>query len=469
MEAPSPIIIEECQETQNENYLNLEKKYYLKMNNLEYNLKIFYNTNEITFQIDNNNKILLYNYKKRYYLKEIISILNLSSEIYNETKKIVELIDNAFIDGKLKLKLDDKNNNILLIIKIKNLFRNQEKDYTIKINKNIYNINEKFDIIIKELENLRQNNSALFEIEKKIESLKYVINNKLEENILLIESLQAKIKNNKEQLENNDYQIKLLKTEIFNLKNIGKNMLEENEAKDKIKVEIKDKIKDDNINEKNKYIIDEQNKINQINNPNNKKNILYQCLNCKKLYDLDKCFNKKENKADNEHNLKLLIQEKIKYQNNNDIKDNFNKENKNNKNIINKEMKKDNNELHIKKNNNEINNLEEDKNKNKTENEELQIYNQFNAKLYNYFYDNKGFLKTYYPTDKELNIVKCFYYELLDKKISIKNIADYQNNFIEFEVIPIMNKLSDWNLNRQFINNRIVTIRKLVTDVSNGF
>ena len=142
-------------------------------------------------------------------MKEIISILNLSSEIYNETKKIVELIDNAFIDGKLKLKFDDKNNNILLIIKIKNLFRNQEKDYTIKINKNIYNINEKFDIIIKELENLRQNNSALFEIEKKIESLKYVINNKLEENILLIESLQAKIKNNKEQLENNDYQIKL--------------------------------------------------------------------------------------------------------------------------------------------------------------------------------------------------------------------------------------------------------------------
>ena len=64
MEAPSPIIIEEYQETQNENYLNFEKKYYLKMNNLEYNLKIFYNTNEITFQIDNNNKILLYNYKK---------------------------------------------------------------------------------------------------------------------------------------------------------------------------------------------------------------------------------------------------------------------------------------------------------------------------------------------------------------------------------------------------------------------
>ena len=78
-------------------------------------------------------------------------------------------------------------------------------------------------------------------------------------------------------------------------------------------------------------------------------------------------------------------------------------------------------------------------------------------------------MKTYYPTDKELNIIKYFYYELLDKNINIKNIADYQNNFIEFEVIPIMNKLIDWNLNRQFINNRIVTIRKLVTDVSNGF
>ena len=190
MEAPSPIIIEESQETPNENeeYLYLEKKEYpLKINNIEYKLTILYNEREITFQIDNNKNILLFNYRKLYHFKDLISILNLSFEIYNETGKIVELIDEAYNNDKLKLKFDDKNNNILLIIRIENLQRNQEKYYTIKINKNKYNINEKFDIIIKELGNLRQKDSALFEIEKEIQSLKDTIKNKLKENFFLFE------------------------------------------------------------------------------------------------------------------------------------------------------------------------------------------------------------------------------------------------------------------------------------------
>ena len=194
---------------------------------------------------------MLFNYKKAYDLKELISILSLSFENYNETKKIIELIDKAYIDDKIKLKFNNKNNNFLLIIKNKNGQRNQEIDYAIKINKNNYNINEKFDIIIKDLECLRQNNTILFEIEKKIKELKDSINNKLKENIFIIESLKELIKNNKIQLENNEHQIKLLKKEILTIKNIDKNQKKKKKPKDK-KEQTKDIIIKNNKKEKEK-------------------------------------------------------------------------------------------------------------------------------------------------------------------------------------------------------------------------
>ena len=238
MEGPAPIFMQETIETPIENEKDLhfnEKQYLIKINNLEYKLIILYNESKIIFQIDNEQKLLLYNYKKIYLFKELISIFSLPLEIYEESTKIIELIDKAFNNDKLKLKFDDKNNNILLTIKIKNWSVNKENDYTIKINKNDYKINEKFDIIIKELELLKQNNESLFTIEKKIISLKNEINNKLKENQILIDSLQEKIKNNKKQLENNEYQINLLKSEISSLKNIGKNKKESKESKEKSK------------------------------------------------------------------------------------------------------------------------------------------------------------------------------------------------------------------------------------------
>ena len=52
MEEPASILIEEYQETPDESFLHLEKKEYpLKINNLEYKLKIFYNKNKIIFKL----------------------------------------------------------------------------------------------------------------------------------------------------------------------------------------------------------------------------------------------------------------------------------------------------------------------------------------------------------------------------------------------------------------------------------
>ena len=250
MEGPAPIFMQETIETPIENEKDLhfnEKQYLIKINNLEYKLIILYNESKIIFQIDNEQKLLLYNYKKIYLFKELISIFSLPLEIYEESTKIIELIDKAFNNDKLKLKFDDKNNNILLTIKIKNWSVNKENDYTIKINKNDYKINEKFDIIIKELELLKQNNESLFTIEKKIISLKNEINNKLKENQILIDSLQEKIKNNKKQLENNEYQINLLKSEISSLKNISKNKKESKEKSKRYNKKDEKKEKEKNI------------------------------------------------------------------------------------------------------------------------------------------------------------------------------------------------------------------------------
>ena len=230
MEAPTPIHIEDFQNTifehpfkEEEEYsLNKEtKEYILEIDNISYKLIIYSENNEIIFSIEKNNELLLYNYKSKYNFKEIISILKLPLDIYNDTNKIIDLIDKAYDKNKILLKFDENKINIFLIIKMGLGF--QEIDFPIKINRNDYNINQKFDIILKELLFLRQNkqliiDSQLLEIEKIVKLLKETVNEKLNDNFLLIEKLRQKIENNEKLLENNKNEIQYLKDEIINIK-----------------------------------------------------------------------------------------------------------------------------------------------------------------------------------------------------------------------------------------------------------
>lgn len=214
MEAPTPIHIEYQPNTIIEKTFKEEssfcienKEYILELDNISYKLIIYPEKNEINFEIEKYNEFLLYNYTSKYHFKDIISILKLPIHMYNDSNKVIELIEKAYEKGKILLKFDEKKKDIFLIIKMNLGF--QEIDFPIKIYRIDYNINQKFDIILKELKFLRKNkqiliDSQLLEIEKIVQTLKETVNEKLNNNFSLIEKLKQKIENNEKLLKKNE-------------------------------------------------------------------------------------------------------------------------------------------------------------------------------------------------------------------------------------------------------------------------
>jgi hypothetical protein len=190
-------------------------------------------------------------------------------------------------------------------------------------------------------------------------------------------------------------------------------------------------------------------------------NKIYICTNCKIFYTLNECFDPINNKHYNEHSFKLQ-----NYENNN-IKENNNGKNKDkNKHLIKdffKKYKGHDKNVENKKNDIEINNNE--KNKEDKEAEYYCIYGKFDSILYNYFFNEDRKLKNEIPSEDEKNIVNCLYINLLEKNIAIKDIEEYQNNYILSEINPLIEKLSNNDLTK--FNNRVDSIKKLINDLYN--
>ena len=136
-------------------------------------MKISYDTNNIFLKIERKNELLLYNYENKYNYNDIVSILKLPPEIYNESNKVVDVLDKAYENKKLILKFDEDNINMLLIVKLSIGF--QEIDCPLQIRKKYYDINEIFNIILGELKSLKQIKKEfivpqILELEQKIQS-----------------------------------------------------------------------------------------------------------------------------------------------------------------------------------------------------------------------------------------------------------------------------------------------------------
>ena len=150
---------------------NKIKEYFLKINNEESKLKISYDTNNIFLKIERKNELLLYNYENKYNYNDIVSILKLPPEIYNESNKVANVLDKAYENKKLILKFDEDNINIILIVKLSIGF--QEIDCPLQIRKKYYDMNEIFNIILGELKSLKQIKKEfispqILELEKKL-------------------------------------------------------------------------------------------------------------------------------------------------------------------------------------------------------------------------------------------------------------------------------------------------------------
>ena len=184
----------------------------------EYKLLVYIEDKYIIFNINKlDSNILLYHYQNKYELKEIINILNLNINLYDNLEKIRELINEAYLNKKLSIY--NINNEMNLNLKLTIGFK--EYEYLIILNKKELNINEKFEMIINKILLLKKSNNVLIndkfkEIEKLIFDLKDIVNKKMKENEDSINLLKNNIKDNKYLLQNNKKEIEYLKNEILN-------------------------------------------------------------------------------------------------------------------------------------------------------------------------------------------------------------------------------------------------------------
>jgi len=245
-----------------------KKEFEIKMDKKSYKLIALIDNSFINFkltQIGDNSKI---SYENKYNFNDIANILELNLQEYNTLEKIFELISKSDI----KLNIDNKNNiNLILNLLSKG---NKHKIYKLVLNKPKLSINEKFDIIIKTINNIKSENKNLL-IDEEFLKLQNLLNQ-------LESSINKKFEINRNKLNSlkniaQDYEIRLNKNK--------KNTLDlKNEVK---KIEEKYKINDNinNNNSNNNYNNNSINKKNDIIKKENK--CIEEVLNVEKLYGIN--------------------------------------------------------------------------------------------------------------------------------------------------------------------------------------
>ena len=202
MEAPAPIErstpndIKFIDKAENSNHTeNFEKKeFHLKFNNKDYKLTISRDNEFIYFETLLSNGIEFFNYENKYDLKNIVKILDLSSNIYNNLEVVMELINNCYTNEKMYLSIDN-NENLNLILKFIQGFK--EYEYIIPLYKKNLIVNRIIELILRELKAIKIDNSHINEkikiIENMIIDLKSQVDKIINANISEINLLKNKI------------------------------------------------------------------------------------------------------------------------------------------------------------------------------------------------------------------------------------------------------------------------------------
>ena len=231
------------------------REYNIKIDNIEYNLRIEINEKDIYFILSNLNEPLDYFYKNRMDISTIINKLELNLSIYSNSEIILKIFDNKSKKNQILIKvIDDSSYNI--IIKSLNAFE-EEITTKIKLIKEFMNDNDKFKYIFSIIKLMKNNNKIEGE-NKEIEKIK----NKLNELKL---NLNEKDKKIKDELKEKDIIIQELNEKISNQENIIKAINENNDIINKKYEEL-----ENNLNGKINNI--RNNLINGINNQNDKIN-----------------------------------------------------------------------------------------------------------------------------------------------------------------------------------------------------
>ena len=265
-EEPAPTILYKLFDV---NQINLKNKYIFKAHKSIYKLILYYDNSFIYFKIIELNNITFYYYQNKYSYESLIQILELDANLFINLEIIEDLIYQTYINKYLNLKFDIDNNAYFSI----KLYKDDKlKKYKLPLKKETFGINEKFHIIIEEINKLRKGKVMDNKEYKKLyEILKYLeesIFKKLDKNKSKINLLNSKLNDNEKILNQNkenilflNNQIKIIQTILFlnknndknNNINLNKNKLDinkENEVKNKINSS-KEELKFEKLNENN--------------------------------------------------------------------------------------------------------------------------------------------------------------------------------------------------------------------------
>ena len=231
MEAPTPTYLLTPGLNKIENIV-VKKEYKLKINNKPYLFTISHNDKNIFFIIKEQDYIFFYQYKNVFDLQKIMQYLKLNINFYNDINKIIELLDKVFLNQKMIISYNEKDDSFNINVKLPEYF--QEYDSNIILKKEELENNEKFEIIIKEIKSIKNDtviDNKLEIITQSLNNLKILNNKKLNENEDLIKLLKNKIINNETKLKVNEKEIQYLKNEISILKEIITNKKDNKEKK----------------------------------------------------------------------------------------------------------------------------------------------------------------------------------------------------------------------------------------------
>ena len=166
------------------------KKYELKLREDTYSLLIERFENLISFKIRQLNNICLYQYFREYKYEDILNLLSLIKNQYEDLSKIFIYFDKMI--NKQKVFLDYNNQNKLMILKVKRTVDIEEFECNIELEETKLENDEINKLLIEEIKILKMNNN------KQIEENKYkeIINNFTEinkQNKEYIKKLEEKI------------------------------------------------------------------------------------------------------------------------------------------------------------------------------------------------------------------------------------------------------------------------------------
>ena len=282
-----------------------EYEYTIQMKNIKYKLIIIKDSENIQFKIVNLDNIQMHYYYNIYSLNKIIFSLQLNSHLYKNLDQIIEKINKAYSDNNISIIKDKKE---FAKLKFTLIDEKSKKYYSILVlKKKDYEINEKFSILIDGVNSLKKEikNKNFKDLEIIILDLKKSINEKMNQNFHIINSLKEKLKINEDLLKDNVKIIQSLKLEITHInekfKTISKAKigLKDNDSSKRNKTKLingDEKEKNEIIkqNKNNSKIIEKKEEIS--NNPNfhpNKKKEENK-IEIKNEYKMEKFFGSEE-------------------------------------------------------------------------------------------------------------------------------------------------------------------------------